>query len=132
MATLHPGLEARILCDGIEAGAVLVDVGEVAMAEDAGIRMDFLQATEQAQQGTFLGFGASVGGMAVLVKATFVTDTEAVLVVAFGMGTYQLFMARLVGLAIAGDVVVVARKTEAVGVAADKSCDRKVLVRARC
>ena len=40
MATLHPGLEARILRT-IEAGAVLVDVGEVAMAEDAGIGMGF-------------------------------------------------------------------------------------------
>ena len=49
MATLHPGLEARIFRDGIEAGAVLVDVGEVAMAEDAGIGMGLLQATEQAQ-----------------------------------------------------------------------------------
>ena len=48
MATLPPGLEARILCDGIEAGAVLVDVGEVAVAEDAGFGMGLLQATEQA------------------------------------------------------------------------------------
>ena len=72
MATLHPGLEARILCDGIEAGAVLVDVGEVAVAEDAGIGMGFLQATEQAQQGAFLAGRAGVGGIAVLVQTTFV------------------------------------------------------------
>ena len=49
MATLHPGLETRILRDGIEAGAVLVDVGEVAVAEDAGFGMGFLQTAEQAQ-----------------------------------------------------------------------------------
>ena len=48
MATLHPELEARIFRDGIEAGAVLVDVGEVAVAEDASIRMGFLQTAEQA------------------------------------------------------------------------------------
>ena len=48
MATLHPGLEARIFREGIEAGAVLVDVGEVAVAKDAGIGMGFLQATQQA------------------------------------------------------------------------------------
>ena len=48
MATLHPGLQARIFREGIEAGAVLVDVGEVAVAEDAGIGMGLLQATEQA------------------------------------------------------------------------------------
>ena len=32
----------------VEAGTVLVDVGEVAVAEDAGIGMRLLQATEQA------------------------------------------------------------------------------------
>ncbi len=54
MATLHPGLQARILFLSIEAGAVLVDAREVAVAEDAGIGMGFLQATEQAQHGAFL------------------------------------------------------------------------------
>jgi len=120
MATLHPGLEARILCDGIEAGAVLVDVGEVAMAEDAGIGVGLLQATEQAQQGAFLAGCASVGGVAVLVVATFVAYAERMLVVAHGVGTDQLFVARLVGPAVACDVVVVARKSEAIRVTADE------------
>ena len=48
MAMLCPGLQARILCDSIEAGTVLVDVGEVAVAKDAGIGMGFLHAAEQA------------------------------------------------------------------------------------
>ena len=82
------------------------------MAEDAGIGMGFLQAAEQAQQGTFLGFGARVGGMAMLVKAPFVADTERVLIVALGMGANQLFVACLVGPAVVGDVVVVARESE--------------------
>ena len=47
MATLHPELEARIFREGIEAGAVLVDVGEVAVAEDAGIGMGFPQTAQQ-------------------------------------------------------------------------------------
>ena len=47
MATLHPGLEARILHDGIEAGAVLVNVWQVAVAKDAGIGMCFLQTAQQ-------------------------------------------------------------------------------------
>ena len=72
MATLHPGLQARILFLSIEAGAVLVDVGEVAMAEDAGIGMGLLQATEQAQQGALLPRGTGVGGVAVLVQTTLV------------------------------------------------------------
>jgi hypothetical protein len=43
-----------------------------------------------------------------------------VAVVTYGMGTYELFVARLVGLAIAGDVVVVARVSKAVNVVADE------------
>ena len=106
MATLHPGLEARILREGIEAGAVLVDVGEVAMAEDAGIGMGFLQTAEQAQQGALLARCAGVSGVAMFVEATFIADAERVLVVAYGVGTDQLLVARLVGPAVAGDVVV--------------------------
>jgi len=130
MATLHPGLEARILRT-IEAGAVLVDVGEVAMAEDAGIGVGLLQATEQAQQGAFLLGRAGVVGVAMLVEPTFVADTERVLVVAYGVGTDQLLVARLVGPAVAGDVVVVAGESEPFRVTADEGCHGKVLVRAR-
>ncbi len=131
MATLHPGLEARILCDGIEAGAVLVDVGEVAIAEDAGIGMGFLQTAEQAQQGALLAGCAGVSGVAVLVEASFVADAERVLVVAYGVGAHQLFVARLVGQAVAGDVVMVARASEAVGMAADECGHRERTVAAR-
>ena len=108
-----------------------MDVGEVAVAEDAGIGMGFLQATEQAQQDTFLGFSSGVGGMAMLIEATLVADAERVLVVAYGVGTDQLLVARLVGPAVAGDVVVVARESESFRVTADEGCHGKVLVRAR-
>jgi len=131
MATLHPGLKALILFLSIEAGTVLVDVGEVAMAEDAGIGVGFLQATEQAQQGAFLAGRAGVVGVAMLVEASFVADAERVLVVAYGVGAHQLFVARLVGRAVSGDVVVVARESEPFRVTADEGCHGKVLVRAR-
>ena len=131
MATLHPGLQARILFLGIEAGAVLVDVGEVAMAEDAGVGVCFLQTTEQAQQGAFLLQCAGVGSVAVFVEAPFVADAERVLIVAYGVGAHQLFVARLVGPAVAGDVVVVAGESEPFRVTADEGCHGKVLVRAR-
>ena len=131
MATLHPELEARIFREGIEAGAVLVDVGEVAVAEDAGIGVGFLQATEQAQQGAFLAGRSGVGGVAMLVEAPFVTDTERVLIVAYGVGAHQLLVARLVGPAVAGDVVVIARESEPFRVTADEGCYGKVLARAR-
>ena len=108
-----------------------MDVGEVAMAEDAGIGMGFLQVAEQAQQSTFLGFGAGVGGMAVLIETAFVADAKRVPVVAYGVGAHQLFVARLVGPTVAGDVVVVARESEPFRVTADEGCHGKVLVRAR-
>ena len=100
------------------------------MAEDAGIGMGFLQATEQAQQGAFLSGCAGVGCVAVLVETSLVADAERVLVVAFGVGADQLLMARLVGAAVAGDVVVVARESEPFRVTADEGCHGKVLVRA--
>ena len=53
-----------------------MDVGQVAVTEDAGIGVGLLQATEQAQQGAFLPRGAGVGGVAVLVQATLVADTQ--------------------------------------------------------
>ena len=42
--------------------------------------------------------------MTMLIKTAFITDTEAVLVIAFSVGTYQLFMSRLVGSTVAGYV----------------------------
>jgi hypothetical protein len=39
----NPGLQARIFRTGIEAGAVLVDVGEVAVADNLGIGIILLQ-----------------------------------------------------------------------------------------
>ena len=101
------------------------------MAEDAGLGMGLLQATEQAQQGAFLAGRAGVGGFAVFVEAPFVADAERVLVVAYGVGAHQLFVARLVGPAVAGDVVVVARESEPFRVTADEGCHGKVLVRPR-
>jgi hypothetical protein len=47
------------------------------------------------------------------------------------MGAHQLFVARLVGPAVSGNVVVVARESESFRVTADEGCHGKVLVRAR-
>ena len=108
-----------------------MDVGEVAVAEDAGIGMGFLQATEQAQQGAFLAGCAGVVGIAMLIETPFIADAERVLVVAYGVGAHQLFVARLIGPAVAGDVVMVAGESEPFRVTADEGCHGKVLVRAR-
>ena len=52
-------------------------------------------------------------------------------VVAYGVGTDQLFVSRLVGLAVAGDVVVVAGESEPFRVTADECCHGKASVTAR-
>ena len=53
------------------------------------------------------------------------------LVVVHGVGTDQLFVARLVGPAVACDVVVVARESEAIRVTADECCHGKATITAR-
>ena len=108
-----------------------MDIGQVAVAEDLSIGMLFLQATQQCEQRLFLHGRACVGRITLLVETTFVADAERVPVVVFGMGTDQILVARLVGLAIAGDVIVVARESELVLVTSDEGCHGKILVAAR-
>ena len=50
------------------------------------------------------------------------------LVITLGMSAYQLFMPCLVSLSAAGDVVVVARKPEPLGMAADKGGNGELLI----
>ena len=90
-----------------------------------------MYSEQQAQQGAFLAGCAGVGGFAVFVEASLIAHTQRVLVVAYGVGAHQLFVARLVGPAVAGDVVVVARESEPFRMTADEGCHGKVLVRAR-
>ena len=108
-----------------------MDVGQVAVAEDPGIGVFFLQAAQQPEQGAFLPRCAGIIGVAVLVQTTFVAYAERMLVVAHGVGTDQLFVSRLVGPAVACDVVVVARESEAIRVTADECCHGKATVTAR-
>ena len=108
-----------------------MDIGQVAVAEDLSIGMLFLQATQQCEQRLFLHGRASVGRFTLLIETTFVADAERVPVVAFGMGTDQIPVTRLVGFAVAGDVVVVARESEPFLVTADEGCYGKVLVAPR-
>ena len=54
MATLHPGLQARILREGIELGAVLVDVGNadglLGDAHDAAVGSGVLAHLVEAEE----------------------------------------------------------------------------------
>ena len=70
------GLQILIFCDSIEAGAVLVDVGQVAVAEDPGVGVSGLQLFQQPDKCAFLPRRTGVGGVAVLVQATLVAYAQ--------------------------------------------------------
>ena len=113
------GLE-RLVFGAVEAGAVLAHVGQVAVAHDAGLWVAGLQSAEQVEQCLLLGLGAGVGGLVAGVEPSLVAHADGVLVVAQGVGSDEVLVARLVDAAVAGDVVVVAGEAEAVGVASDE------------
>jgi len=82
------------------------------VAEDDSFGIVFLQTAEQGTKGDFLLWGTGVGRFSVGCQTAFVTYADAVLVVAPGMGTDELFVARLVRGAVLGDVPVVAGEPE--------------------
>ena len=115
----------------VEARTIFVDVGQVAVTQDSCVGMLRFQLLQQFQQGVFLLRCPRVSCSSVLVVATFVAHAERMAVEAYRMGTYQLLVARLVGRAVAGDVVVVACESEAIRVTADECCHGKATVTAR-
>ena len=106
-------LEILILREGVEAGTVLVDVGEITVSEDDGIGIIGLQRAEQGHEGRLLFPGTGVGRDALGRQPTFIAHTDGVLVVVAGMCPRQVLVPRLVQLSIAGDVVVIASEPEA-------------------
>ena len=123
------GLEGLVFGLGVEAGAGLVDTGEVAVTEDLGLGVVLLQGTEQGGHGCLLEVGTGVGGIAALVESALVADTEAVGIEPLGMGTGLVLGAPDMQMAVTGDVVVVAAAVEApCTVAGFKGIKRKRLV----
>ena len=90
------------------------------MTKNLSLGVLFLQSFQQLQQGALLSFCPRVGRLSVFVKSSLVAYAERMLVVASGMGADELFVARLIGCSVAGDVVVIARESEAVLMAADE------------
>ena len=83
-------LQVLVLLLGIEAGAVLVDVGEVAVTEDDGLGVIDAQRLEQGMEGGFLRCSARVLGTAVGIETALVADADAVLVVVAGVGAGEV------------------------------------------
>ena len=117
-----------VLLLGIEARTVLADARQVTVAQDDGLGVVDAQRLQQGVQGSLLLGGAGVLGSALGVQSALVADADGVLVVVAGVGTDEVLVARLVHLAVAGDVVVVAGESKAAVVAGDERRHRERLV----
>ena len=93
---------------GIEAGAVFLHPGEVAVPENLRAGVIVLQAPEEVEQGVLLGWRPGVVGLTVGIETAFVTDADGVGVIALGMDPRYIFGTGLVELAVLGDVIMVA------------------------
>lgn len=120
--------DVPILLLGIEARTVLADARQVAVAQDDGLGVVDAEAFQQGVQRGLLFWGAGVLGTALGVQSTLVADADGVLVVVAGVGADEVLVTRLVDLAVAGDVVVVAGESVPAVVAGDERCHRKGLV----
>ena len=106
---------------------------ELIVADNLGIRIVLFQRDEQRVEGELLGWGAGVGGAALLVEATLVADADGVGIIMPGVGADHLFRTTEVQLSVAGDVVVVAAALPAFGfVHLVEPFHGNVLVRSRC
>ena len=93
---------------GGETWTVLGDVGELIVAEDAGVRIIISEILQQLIEGVFLGLGPGVAGSAVLVQATFVDNAEGTVVVMTGMNALDILRQERNDIAVETDVIVVA------------------------
>ena len=92
----------------VEAGTLLCDVGEITVAYNLGIGIVTAEVFEEEPQGGNLLGGAGVGGLAFLIQASLVADSQGVLVVVAHMSSGQFLATALVDGALAVDVPVVA------------------------
>ena len=76
-----------ILLLDVEAGALLGDIGEVAMSHNLGVGITALQVFQKEEQGGLLLGSACVGISATVVLATDIAYADGVAVVVTDMGT---------------------------------------------
>ena len=114
------GLQILVVEEGIEAGtdlhplpglylAVAVQVGrQVAMAQNDGRRILFVQTAEQGAQALALLHSARVGGQTEQTESTLVADADGVSVVPQAVSPLLPYGSPLMYLSVARDVVVIA------------------------
>ena len=113
----------------IKAGTGFLHPGEVAMAENLGVRIVETQTPQESLKTVLLRLGARVGRIAVGIKTALIADADAVGIVVLGMGAnHGLGTARIDG-SVLSDVVVVADGAETTRLVAGFKCfDREVAV----
>ena len=124
-------LQRGVLFRGEEVGTGLGDMGQLAVTKDFSIGVVHLQGLQQGPHGVLLGFGAGVSRMAVGEQTTLIADTDRVGVEVAGVSTDEVLVPGLVGLSVAGDVVVVAGEAKAGLMAGNERGDRERPVYAR-
>ena len=107
MALPMLGLQGSILDAGWETGTALGDMREFAMADDAGIRVLGSEFLQQLVKGVLLGFGASIGRLAVLIKTTFIDNAKRTVVVVTGMNALDGLWQQGNDVTIAADIIMV-------------------------
>ena len=108
-----------------------MDTREVTVTEDDGVGVVDAEGLQQGVEGGLLRCGAGVLVIALGVETALVADADAVLVLVAGMGAGEVLVARLVQLAVALYVVVVAGEAEAGIVTGDEVLQREAPVAAR-
>ena len=101
-------MEIGVGLRGGETWTVLGDVGELIVAEDAGVRIIISEILQQLIERVFLGHSTGVVSMAVLVQATFVDNAKGTVVVVTGVNALDILWQERNDIAVETDVVVVA------------------------
>ena len=101
-------MEIGVGLRGGETWTVLGDVGELIVAEDAGVRIIISEILQQLIERVFLGHSTGVVSMAVLVQATFVDNAEGTVVVVTGVSALDILRQERNDITVNTDIVVVA------------------------
>ncbi len=107
------GLKGGVVGAWDEAGTVFRDVGELPVADDAGVGVFGCQVFEQGEHRCLLSLGTGVGRAAILVETALVADANGAAVVVAGMGSTEVLWEDRYDGAVATDIIMIGGLAEA-------------------
>ena len=107
------GLKGGVVGAWDEAGTVFRDVGELPVADDAGVGVFGCQVFEQGEHRCLLSLGTGIVGTAFLVETALVADAERTTVVMAGMGSTDVLGEDRYDGAVATDIIMIGGLAEA-------------------